>query len=41
MTKDDLERMFSEWYDNRKSGMPPAAWESWYAGYMAAKKQKE
>lgn len=35
--KDMLEKTFADWYDTRKSTMPPAAFESWLAGYEAAK----
>ena len=31
-----LEKEFERWYDNRKTGLPPAAFESWLAGYNAA-----
>lgn len=35
MTEKQIEKLFSDWYDNR-IGMPPAAWESFKAGYDAA-----
>lgn len=38
MTDKQIEAAFSAWYDNR-SGMPPAAFESWKAGYVAAVEQ--
>ena len=31
-----LEKEFERWYDTRPSPRPPAAFESWLAGYNAA-----
>lgn len=38
MTAKQIEKAFSDWYDSR-TGMPPAAFESWKAGYDEALKQ--
>jgi hypothetical protein len=34
-----IEHKFEDWYDNRNSSMPPAALESFLAGYNEAKKE--
>lgn len=35
MTEAQIEKIFERWYDSRKC-VPPAAWESFNAGWMAA-----
>lgn len=41
MTEQEIEKLFGQWYDNRPSGtMPPGSYESFKAGWEAAKNDK-
>lgn len=42
MTEQEIEELFEHWYDNRQSGnMPPGSYESFKAGWDAAKNEGE